>query len=152
MHIHQIRVASGRTYNVVGHGYTVEKPTVELTAVLEDGDDPQKVAAELHQMAERFQDGWRPQRVCAPGLDSRVPSATPKAHHHQQRSADAVSPQQEPRKANQDPRWHQPLVPRPVLAKPAKAGRPTEKAAVRGTPVAIAPPEMNPPAPEGSRR
>lgn len=103
MHIREVRVGTGRTFNAPRPGFCVEKPTVEFTAVLSDGDDPLKVATELRRMAEEFAEDWKRHRQSQPEFQ---PQAAKRA-------------KTEP-KASKDPSWRQPIVPLAALAKPAK--------------------------------
>jgi hypothetical protein len=105
MHIRELKVGAGRTFNCPGQPYSNEKPTVEFSAALCEGDDPLKVATELRAMAEQFVEDWKRHRLRQP---QPQPEVTKRA-------------KTEP-KASQDPRLRQPLVPRPAFAKPAKEG------------------------------
>lgn len=103
MQIREVKVGAGRTFNCPGQPYSNERPTVEFTAVLSDGEDPVKVAAELRTVAERFVEDWKRQRLQQPqphlGAAKRAKSGP---------------------KASKDPSWRQPIVPLAALAKPAK--------------------------------
>lgn len=52
MKITSITVHAGRTFNHPHEDYSNLRPSIQLTAQLEDGDDPQQVAKDLQSRAE----------------------------------------------------------------------------------------------------
>ena len=103
MHIREVKVGAGRTFNCPQQRFANEKPTVEFTAALSEGEDPIKVATTLRTMAELFVENWKLTRM----------------RQFEPRPGKLVEAK---RQANRDPR-RQPLVPRPALAKPKEVAR-----------------------------
>lgn len=52
MKIAQVKVTAGRTFNHPFETYSNLRPEIELTATIEDGDDPEKCTKELQAKAE----------------------------------------------------------------------------------------------------
>lgn len=54
MKIEKIIVSAGRTFNHPYESYSNLRPFVELLAIIQEGDDPEKAAQDLQAMAERL--------------------------------------------------------------------------------------------------